>query len=35
MPPIGPLLPEGQTILLISIRYGDAISISAYARISN
>lgn len=33
---LGPLLPGGeQTALLISIRYGDAVSISGYARISN
>lgn len=33
---LGPLLPGGeQTALLISIRYGDELSISGYARISN
>lgn len=33
--PIGPLLPEGQTVLLISVRFGDAVSISGYVPTSN
>lgn len=33
--PVGPLLPEGQTVLLISVRYGDAVSISGYVPTSN
>ena len=34
-PLLGPLLPSEQTILLISVRYGDEVSISGYIPTSN